>query len=185
MFLALAERHRFKNFFHVTVNVAGEQSRFLAILDKTLERATGFNNLGGKFVHLQVALIEQNDATLRIEHVQSLRHVVERSGQTTILLLQASIEDARGCEECNGGTRNQRDLTHGSGWQQETEHAGPQRIPPAIMCGSNCDIVNFCFLLVVSESRKFGWFVPRCRYCNRVSRVPVRSCPEKLTPSQG
>jgi hypothetical protein len=76
-------------------------------------------------------------------------------------------------------------LTRGSGWQQETEHAGPQRIPPAIMCGSNCDIVNFCFLLVVSESRKFGWFVPRCRYCNRVSRGPVRSCPEKLTPSQG
>jgi len=78
----------------ISVHLTGEQSGFLALFNQALERATRFYDLRRKLVHLEVALIEQSDAPLRVKHVQTLRHVVERGGEATILLLQTAVEDA-------------------------------------------------------------------------------------------
>src|SRR5262252_4641408 len=125
MFQTLSLRHRVKNILDIRVHFAGEQSCLLAILDKGLKGRAWFNDLGRQLVHLEVAGIEQNNAALRIEHVQSLRHVVQRGGETAILLVETAIEDADRGENCKTCARNQRGLTHR--WKDESEHAGPTK----------------------------------------------------------
>jgi hypothetical protein len=128
MFLTLAPGHPVENVLHIAVHVAGEQSSLFAILDQALECAAWFNNLGRQLVHLEVARIEQDDAALRVKHVQSLRHVVERCREAAILLIQTAIENADHGENCKTCARNERGLTRKSRWQDGGEHAGPSKI---------------------------------------------------------
>src|SRR5262245_11979787 len=114
------ESLRIKNVLHVAVHFAGEQSCFFAILDQALQRATRFRNLRRKLVHFEVVPVQQSDAPVRIEHVHTMRHVVERRGKTTILHLQTLVEDADDSEDRKTCTRNQRGLTR---WQEGSKHA--------------------------------------------------------------
>src|SRR5262245_63628640 len=87
MRLALALFHRVEDFLHVAVDVAGEQPGLLAILDESFERAAWFHNLGIKFVHLEVAGIEQDNAALRIEYVKNLRLTVKRIRDPEVMIV--------------------------------------------------------------------------------------------------
>lgn len=99
--LTLALCYPVEDFLHVAVDIAGKQTGRLAIFDQFFDRAAWLHDRGIKFVHFQIARIEQGDAALRVEHVQTLRHVVERGGKPTILLEQPTIESAEQHESRN------------------------------------------------------------------------------------
>lgn len=84
--LTLALCYPVEDFLHLAVDIAGKQIGRLAIFDQFFDRAAWLHDRGIKFVNFQIARIEQGDAALRVEHVQTLRHVVERGGKPTILL---------------------------------------------------------------------------------------------------
>jgi hypothetical protein len=93
-----------------------------------------------------------------------------------ILLLQTTVEDADDEQQYKARTRNERDPTRSSRWQEKREHAGPQKIPSAILCWSNCDIVNFCFPSVDAETAIVLASGRPCMKCAPLAQ---------LTPSQG
>jgi hypothetical protein len=53
-----------------------------------LMRCSDFHQLGRQAIQIGVALIADNEAFLRIEHAQTVGHVVERRGESQIRLLE-------------------------------------------------------------------------------------------------
>ena len=52
----------------IGVDVAGEQAGLFPVLDQLAQRAARLHHIGRQFIHVDVALIAQHDAPLRIEH---------------------------------------------------------------------------------------------------------------------
>jgi hypothetical protein len=119
-----------------TLDVAGKQSRFLAVLHQFLQRAARPYDLGRQIVHADVAAIGENNAALRVEHAQALRHVVERVRQPAILRCQAAVPNADQCQRGNAQRREQQRLAGNGRWQNGRKHAGPGAVLRAdIGCG--------------------------------------------------
>src|SRR6476660_9065866 len=78
---------------------------------------------------------------MRIEHVQPLRHVVERGGKATVLLQGAPQSAWSDPQQSMAGKRTCRP---------------EKRIPPAILCRSDCDIVNLCFPFLSAKTANFA-----------------------------
>ena len=76
-------RHQFLG---IAVPVTG---RFQVV--ENVDQQAALERHAGPLHHLGVALVEQHDAALRIEHAQSLRHVFERRIEDNLLSMQFAL----------------------------------------------------------------------------------------------
>ena len=122
--------------FAVLVGIASEQSGLPAMLDQFAQRAAGLHHVGRQFIHAQISLVADDDAAGRIEHAQTLRHVVERVGKTADLGMHPPARD------CAGGDGEQRagKAGHQVGKQRD-RHQGASRSWTTIAAPS-CGLVN-------------------------------------------
>jgi hypothetical protein len=81
--------------FAVGVDVACKQTGRLAMLNELFERAAGLHDVRRQAVHFHVAAVDDGDAALRVEHVEAMRHVVERVRKPAIVHADAPVEVAR------------------------------------------------------------------------------------------
>ena len=95
-----AAAHVVEDLLAIGINIAGKQARSLAHFDKLSERATGFHDIWRQAIHLEITAIEHDDAGLRVEHIEALRHVVERGRQPRILRLNPAVNDSGKHEWC-------------------------------------------------------------------------------------
>ena len=68
----------------VLVDVADERSGFLAVRDHLAEAAARLHDLRRQAVHLDIALVADDEPLRRIEQQQALRHVVDGGIETLL-----------------------------------------------------------------------------------------------------
>ncbi len=99
-----------------------EQPGILAMLDQSMQAQARPHDLGRQLVHLHITDVAHDDAALRVEHAQALRHVVERVGYAPVapaqpLVRESGAGDERDAECAEQGSRG----GHG---QKRGQHAG-------------------------------------------------------------
>jgi hypothetical protein len=89
---ALAFGHVVDDMLAISIDVAGKQTGIPAVPHQLMHRAAGPYHLRRQPVHIDVALIAQHDAALRVEHAQALRHIIEGVGQPAVPPVQAALQ---------------------------------------------------------------------------------------------
>ena len=162
----------------VLVGIAGEQSGLPAMLDQLAQRAAGLHHVGRQFIHAQISPVADDDAAGRIEHAQTLRHVVERVGKTADLGMHPPARD------CAGGDGEQRagKAGHQAGKQRD-RHQGASRSWTTIAAPS-CGLVNkMPPPAVVRHERATRPAI--CGPANRPAALRKPRGASGLTPTQG
>jgi hypothetical protein len=139
---AVALADAVKDALAIGIDIADEEAGVLPVLDQLMQRAARLHDVGRQLVHLQVTPIDQNNAALRIEHVQALRHVVDGAEQPSVLGTQAAMQHGGDGQRGNAKTGKQHGLAREGRWHKGSEHAGSRIELCRNMVASNCDMVK-------------------------------------------
>ena len=87
-----SRRHPILPLFAVLGRIEGRLPGLGAMVHERLQRGTGRGQFGRKAVHFLVAPVADDQALMRIEHAEPVRHVVERSMEALVLLFEIFLD---------------------------------------------------------------------------------------------
>jgi hypothetical protein len=122
------------------------------VLDQLPQRAAGPHDPRRQTVHCEIAAVAHDDAALRVEHDEALRHVVERGRELAILRAGAPVENTGNDEQRGDAQACDQHRLAGHGWgrlDKDMATAGGEY--RGTIGGGDCDMVNICFRVPPAE----------------------------------
>ncbi len=98
--------HAVERIGDVFVRIAGEGADAAAIFEQLAQHGAGLRDLGCQPVHLDVALVAEDQTRRGVEHAEAFRHVVERGEQPGILAAGAVVKDESDEGRAKAGRRH-------------------------------------------------------------------------------